>query len=144
MPKSSQKLVFQLKRINFSFIHSRDASASCPVEIKIGNSYVKQEKSAKLLGIVFNEKQNWTTQIRGPNGVVSGLNKRLFAIKRLKNYINKKSLTKIVDGLFSSKINYGIQLYGKVRITPECPINKDIKAIQMVQNKLARLINGKT
>ena len=27
---------------------------------------------------------------------------------------------------------------------PECPINKDIKAIQMVQNKLARLINGKT
>ena len=125
-------------------ILNMDASASCPVEIKIGNSYVKQEKSAKLLGIVFNEKQNWTTQIRGPNGVVSGLNKRLFAIKRLKNYINKKSLTKIINGLFSSKINYGIHLYGKVRIMPECPINKDIKAIQMVQNKLARLINGKT
>ena len=123
---------------------TRDASDICPIEIKIGSSYIKQERSAKLLGIVFNEKQKWSTQIRGPNGVVSGLNKRLFAIKKLKNYINVKSLTKIIDGLFTSKINYGIQLYGKVRITPECPINKDIKAIQMVQNKLARLINGKT
>ena len=117
---------------------------SSPIEIKIGNSHIKQEKSAKLLGIVFNDKQNWTTQIRGQNGVVSGLNKRLFAIKRLKNYINKTSLTKVVDGLFTSKINYGVQLYGKVRLTPECPKNKDIKAIQMVQNKLARLLNNKT
>ena len=122
---------------------TRDASDICPIEIKIGSSYIKQERSAKLLGIVFNEKQKWSTQIRGPNGVVSGLNKRFFAIKKLKNYINVKSLTKIIDGLFTSKINYGIQLYCKVRITPECPISKDIKAIQMVQNKLARLINGK-
>ena len=32
--------------------------------------------------IFFNEKQKWSTQIRGPNGVVSGLNKRFFAIKK--------------------------------------------------------------
>ena len=98
----------------------------------------------KTTGNNLYEKQNWTTQIRGPNGVVSGLNKRLFAIKRMKNYINNKSLTKIVDGLLTSKINYGIQLYGKVRTTSECPVNKDIKAIQMVQNKMVRLLNGKT
>ena len=123
---------------------TRDAINTSPIEVKIGSSYIKQESYAKLLGITFNEKQNWTTQIRGQNGVVSGLNKRLFAIKRMKNYINNKSLTKIVDGLFTSKINYGIQLYGKVRTTSECPVNKDIKAIQMVQNKMARLLNGKT
>ena len=51
---------------------------------------------------------------------------------------------KVVDGLFTSKINYGIQLYGRVRISQEDTINKDIKAIQMVQNKMARLLNGKT
>ena len=61
---------------------TRDASDICPIEIKIGSSYIKQERSAKLLGIVFNEKQKWSTQIRGPNGVVSGLNKRFFAIKK--------------------------------------------------------------
>ena len=123
---------------------TREQSNISPIEIKVGNSYIKQENSAKLLGIVFNDKQNWTTQIRGQNGVVSNLNKRLFAIKRLKNHINKTSLTKVVDGLFTSKINYGVQLYGKVKLTQECPTNKDIKAIQMVQNKLARLLNDKT
>ena len=123
---------------------TREQSNISPIEIKVGDSYIKQENSAKLLGIVFNDKQNWTTQIRGTNGVVSNLNKRLFAIKRLKNHINKTSLTKVVDGLFTSKINYGVQLYGKVRLTQECPTNKDIKAIQMVQNKLARLLNDKT
>ena len=53
-------------------------------------------------------------------------------------------MNKIVDGLFTSKINYGIQLYGKVRLSSEDPTNKNIKAIQMVQNKMARLMNGKT
>ena len=123
---------------------TREQSKLNPIQIKVGNSYIKQENSAKLLGVMFNDKQNWSTQIRGQNGVVSNLNKRLFAIKRLKNHINKKSLSKVVDGLFTSKINYGIQLYGKVRLSQECPKNKDINAIQMVQNKLARLLNNKT
>ena len=94
------------------------------VVIKVGNSYIKQENSAKLLGVMFNDRQNWSTQIRGQNGVVSNLNKRLFAIKRLKNHINKTSLSKVNDGLFTSKINYGVQLYGKVRLTQECPKSK--------------------
>ena len=50
--------------------------------------------------------------------------------------INKTSLTKMVDGLFTSKINYGLQLYGKVRTENTDPTNGDIKAIQKVQNKL--------
>ena len=123
---------------------TRDESNINPIEITIGNSTIKQENAAKLLGIYFNDRQNWSTQIQGPQGVVSALNKRLFAIKRLKNHVKNKFLDKIVDGLFTSKISYGVQLYGKVRLSVEDPINKDIKAIQMVQNKLARLLNGKT
>ena len=55
-----------------------------------------------------------------------------------------KSITKVADGLFTSKINYGLQLYGKVRTNSEDPTNGDLDSIQMVQNKLARLMNGKT
>ena len=40
----------------------------------------------------------------------------------------------MVDGLFTSKINYGLQLYGKVRLNDSDPTNKDINAIQKVQN----------
>ena len=58
--------------------------------------------------------------------------------------MNSKSLAKLVDGLFTSKINYGLQLYGKARTSQEDPTNGDLIAIQKVQNKLARFLNGKT
>ena len=59
-------------------------------------------------------------------------------------HVGANSLTKLVDGLFTSKINYGLQLYGKVRTSISDPVNGDMKAIQTVQNKMARFLNGKT
>ena len=41
-------------------------------------------------------------------------------------------------------INYGLQLYGKVKVTENDPKNRDLKAIQKVQNKMARFLNSKT
>ena len=60
--------------------------------------------------------------------------KRMFIIKRLKNHVGTNSLKKLVDGLFSSKINYGLQLYGKVRVNNNDPKNGDIKAIYIHTN----------
>ena len=56
--------------------------------------------------------------------------------------INTRALTMKVDGLFTSKLRYGLQLYGKVRskeLDPEC---EDFKAIQLVQSNLLRALNG--
>ena len=55
---------------------------------------------------------------------------------------NLNSLLKIVDGLFTSKIKYGMQLYGNVRRNEKDQINSDIQSIQKIQNKPVRLING--
>ena len=75
--------------------------------------------------------------------LISSLNKRLFTIKRLKNHVNSKSILNLVDGLSTSKINYGLQLYGKVRTSTVDTKTKDLGAIQLVQNKMARFLNGK-
>ena len=53
-----------------------------------------------------------------------------------------KSILKLVDGLFMSKIRYGLQLYGKVRLTSEDAMRGDIQALQKVQNNLLRMLNG--
>ena len=48
----------------------------------------------------------------------------------------------MVDGLFTSKVRYGLQLFGIVRLNSteqECSYLKDI---QLVQNKLLRSLNG--
>ena len=41
----------------------------------------------------------------------------------------------MVDGLFTSKLRYGIQLIGKVRMSKEDPAGADFKAIQLVYYK---------
>ena len=52
--------------------------------MEIGLDTIHQEKSGKLLGITFNEKQNWKSHLYGKGGLISSLNTRLFALKRLK------------------------------------------------------------
>ena len=52
------------------------------------------------------------------------------------------SVLKLVDGLFTSKIRYGLQLYGRVRVSEQDPENTELKSIQLVQNKLLRTLNG--
>ena len=41
-----------------------------------------------------------------------------------------------------SKVRYGLQLTHKVRLTEEDLKTKDMKATQIAQNKLLRLLNG--
>ena len=145
---ASNGLVANASKTSFVVLNlcksDRDEAKINPLKVKIGPTTVTQEHSAKLLGITFNDKQNWSTQINGHGGVISSLNKRLFTIKRLKNHVNSKSLVKLVDGLFTSKINYGLQLYGKVRMFSSDKVTKDLKSVQKVQNKMARFLNGKT
>ena len=52
------------------------------------------------------------------------------------------SVIKLTDGLFVSKIRYGLQLIGKVRTKNEDPECAALKAIQLVQNRLLRSLNG--
>ena len=68
------------------------------------------------------------------------LNRRLFTINRLRNHLSSKSITKMIDGIFMSKIRYGIHLMGKVRTSEVDPSCTDMDNIQKVQNKLARMI----
>ena len=58
------------------------------------------------------------------------------------SHVSRGSILKMVDGLFTSKIRYGLQLYGKVRLTASDPENVDFKSIQLIQNKLLRTLNG--
>ena len=48
----------------------------------------------------------------------------------------------LVDGLFTSKIRYGLQLIAKVRLNETDPSNKDVENIQKVQNKLLRMLTN--
>ena len=44
------------------------------MKINIGKHKIQQESEATLLGIKFNESQNWKTHIFGKGGMISSLN----------------------------------------------------------------------
>ena len=52
------------------------------------------------------------------------------------------STYKIADSLFNSKIRYGLQLLGKVRVNEVDETQEWLKNVQLMQNKLARFLNG--
>ena len=98
--------------------------------------------TAKLLGLTFNDKQTWSDQVLGKGGLIKALNQRLFLIRRLRNVLNQKAILKVADSLFMSKIRYGLQMLGKVRVEEDAPKNQLLVTIQKAQNKLVRLLTG--
>ena len=90
---ASNGLIANAKKISLIILNLKKKyiDPSNPTSIMIGNAMVTQVCQVKLLGITFNEKQNWNDQIQGAGGVISSLNQRLFIIKRLKIWFPSKS-----------------------------------------------------
>ena len=101
------------------------------MEIDIDGVKVKQEQSAKLLGLIIEDSQKWDKQINGKNGVIPSLNSRLYLIKRMKNKINPDRLKKVANGIWTSKLRYGLQLYSKVRTNCQDPTNLNMDRLQV-------------
>ena len=141
---ASNGLVANAKKTSFLLLNSKGTGAEKDMTVKIGTELVPRSDSAVLLGVRFQDNLQWKAQIHGKGGLLSALNSRLYIVRRLKNHLSTKSVLKLVDGLFTSKIRYGLQLLGKVRLKREDQESADFKAIQLVQNKLLRLVNGTT
>ena len=136
---ASNGLVANAKKTSLLLLNYRQTTP--PLSVKIGSDIITRQSTATLLGIKCQENQQWSNQINGKGGLLSGLNSRIFIIRRMRSHLSETSVLKLVDGLFMSKIRYGLQLYGKVRMSEEDPTNGELKAIQVVQNNLLRMLN---
>ena len=92
----------------------------------------------------FEDNLKWSEHIHGKGGVIPSLNQRLFLLRRLRSQLNKQSLRKLAEAIFTSKIRYGLQLLGKVRVKINDPKQGDLDSIQKIQNKLIRMLNNVT
>ena len=94
-------------------------------EIKIGEDIVKRSESTKLLGMSLDADQKWSTHF---NGLISGLNKRTFTIRRISNQIPKSKVINVVHSLWMSKLRYGLQLCNKVKINDVDMVSQNMKS----------------
>ena len=75
---------------------------------------------------------------------ISNLNSRLFMLRRLARVISRDRLKRLSDSLYTSKIRYGIQLFGKVRLSESDPTDGLMECLQIAQNRFARFMHGST
>ena len=59
-------------------------------------------------------------------------------------HISKNRIRRIVDSLYTSKVRYGLQLLGKVRVSVSDPENGLMSKLQVTQNRMARFLNNST
>jgi len=137
---ASNGLVANAKKTSFLVLNGKNLPEN--QKVKIGADLVPREKTACLLGIKFQDNQQWKAQISGKGGLLSALNSRHYIIKRLSSHLSKDSIRMLVDGLYMSKIRYGLQLYGTVRLNDLDPVCLELKAVQTKQNDLLRTLNG--
>ena len=93
----------------------------------------------KLLGIRIEDNQEWNLHLKT---VVSSLNQRLFVLRRIANQLPKEKMIPVVHSLWISKLRYGLQLCTRVRLTNSDATTATMKALQLTQNRMLRLINN--
>ena len=112
-----------------------------------------ESTSEKLLGVIVNNTATFRTHLYGDDenqGLLKQLSGRVGILKRLKRFMPPARLKTIMEGIFSSKIMYGMTTWGRVwhipgsldeetRTSPSIT-KDDLKKLQVLQNKCMRII----
>jgi hypothetical protein len=98
--------------------------------IKIGNMQIERKQCVKFLGIIVDEKLEWSEQI---SNCKAKLSSSLYAINSSKRYLTSKHLLMLYNSIVYPYLSYGILLWGS---TFKSYLNK----INVMQKKAIRCI----
>ena len=124
------------------------------VQITVNNSVVTDSENEKVLGLVLNNSLKWSSYLYGDvnsAGLVSQLNQRVGILSKLSRLLPQDKFSLICNGLFTSKLIYGLQVFSNVwniqnldQESRNYPAfgKKDLNCLQVLQNKVFRLKTG--
>ena len=108
--------------------------------MEVDGATIEASTSTNLLGITIQDNQGWSEHFKGKKGLISQLNKRTFIIRRIANQIPSNLVIKVVQSLWMSKLRYGLQLCNSVKMSNEETQSGNMKAAQIAQNKMVRMM----
>ena len=100
------------------------------LNIDIDGIFIQCVTYTKYLGVVIDEKLNWHEHV---NYVCSSLIKFFGIFSKIKHFMNKNTARNINFALIYSRMNYGIEVYGKWAASY-------MSKIQTLQNKLMKML----
>jgi hypothetical protein len=102
---SGSGLKVNAEKTEFTLFHRIDTSAAT---IQIGNSTIKSCSCMKVLGIIFDNRLQWTQQVEK---AITNEKKALQAVKTIRKYFNTKETVDLVTSLVFSKMYYGAPVW---------------------------------
>ena len=134
----------------------RALKATEKAKIKVDDKEVVETDSEKLLGLVVNNELTWRNHLYGDaenEGLVQQLSRRIGVMKKMARVMDRKNLQFFASGLFYSKLNYCLPVFGNVLSMEKYSDQnsrfqsytmKDNYKLQVLQNNLNRvLLNAK-
>ena len=109
--------------------------------------------SEKLLGIVVNNTATFHHHLHGDEenpGLLKQLSTRVGMLKRLKRFMTPVRLKMIMEGMFTSKLMYGMTVWGRVwqipgnleEVISPSLTKDDLRKLQVLKNKCLRLVTN--
>ena len=106
----TNNLTINYKKTNYMIITKRKINKSL-FKIKIAQNEIIQKDSVKYLGIIIDNKMNWTQHI---NYLNAKLCKGSWVVWKLKKYVNIHTLKIIYYSLIYSHLKYCVTSWGKL------------------------------
>ena len=84
-------------------------------QIVMNKEIVKNVRTIKVLGTIFNQNLNWHDNLlEGTNSLLKQIRRRATSIKRLRFYINMKFMKQLGNALLIGKLSYNLAVWGEL------------------------------
>lgn len=111
---------------------SKDRS-STNISLHLENTQISQQRETKYLGIILQDDLKWEKHIQA---TIQKLNKQIPLYLAIRDILPIKKNSIIFNAISFSKINYGIELYGRKNTKWLCQLQK-------TQNRLLKTLSSK-
>jgi exonuclease III len=102
---SGSGLKVNIEKTEFTLFHRLDTSAAT---IQIGESIIESTSSIKVLGIIFDNRLQWTQQVEK---AITSAKKSLQAVKTIRKFFNEEETVDLITSLVFSKMYYGAPVW---------------------------------
>ena len=107
--------------------------------VRVGASLISESDSETLLGVEISRKMTWGCHFEK---LEKALHKRIGIIRRLSYHLPKKTMLKVIDPVFTSKLTYGLEIFTDPSTVLEC-LDPILRKLQNLHNKAMRAALGR-
>ena len=102
--------------------HSKLESINKNLVVNVCDNIIEESISEKLLGVIISQDLTWKHHLYGEKwreednapGLIPQLSKRVGLLSLLVKRLSAKGFNSVSNGIFNSKLNYCLQVFGNV------------------------------